>query len=293
MPVIWMIDAYRAGERAQVRALVDTLAETLGWEVEIIKLQYRPGVFLPQLLRQTSLRGISSDSAARLQAPWPELIVSCGLRNEPVCRWIRQQSGAYSRYLHLGRPWAPLDSFDLIVTTPQYRFPDRANVVNNTLTLHGITAQRLAQARQRWEAEFAALPGPHIAVIVGGDSGPFTFGPRAARRLAREASAMARQSGASLLISTSSRSSAAAMAALQAELDVPNYFYRWQPDDPANPYLGMLASADQLIVTGDSIAMLSEACATGKPVHIFDLGGMREDHQVAVDFRLGALLYGW
>jgi hypothetical protein len=53
----------------------------------------------------------------------------------------------------------------------------------------------------------------------------------------------------------------------------------------------MLAWADRLIVTGDSIAMLSEACATGKPVQMFDLGGMRGDDYLAVDFRLGAVLY--
>src|SRR5262249_1170230 len=46
-----------------------------------------------------------------------------------------------------------------------------------------------------------------------------------------------------------------------------------------NPYLAFLGLADAIIVTGDSISMLAEACATGKPVHIFDLGeghyGMR------------------
>ncbi len=39
--------------------------------------------------------------------------------------------------------------------------------------------------------------------------------------------------------------------------------------------MGILAVADRLVVTGDSIAMLSEACATGRPVQMFDLGGMR------------------
>ncbi len=38
--------------------------------------------------------------------------------------------------------------------------------------------------------------------------------------------------------------------------------------------------------------MLSEALATGKPVAIFDLGGMRDFHDRTVrDFRLGGALY--
>ena len=59
----------------------------------------------------------------------------------------------------------------------------------------------------------------------------------------------------------------------------------------ANPYFGILATADRLVVTGDSIAMLSEACATGRPVQIFDLGGMRGESEVATDFRVGATAY--
>jgi hypothetical protein len=37
-------------------------------------------------------------------------------------------------------------------------------------------------------------------------------------------------------------------------------------DDGENPYRGYLAAADRIVVTPDSVNMLSEACATGKPV---------------------------
>jgi len=291
MPVIWLIDAYRAGERGQVRALVDALVEIPDWSCETKVLNYRSHVFLPHLFSASSLRGIDAESAALLAPPWPDLVVSCGVRNEPVCRWIRAQSGGRTRYVHVGRPWAALETFDLVITTPQYRVPARPNVLNNTLTLHSVTAQRLAQARQTWAGAFQNLPHPRFAVIAGGDSGPFTFGTKSATRLAREAADLARESGGSLLVSTSSRTSESAVQALRDAIDVPSFFYDWQPDDPNNPYLGILACADRLIVTGDSIAMLSEACATGKPVQMFDLGGMRGDDYEDIDFRIGASLY--
>ncbi|MEZ5573550.1 MAG: mitochondrial fission ELM1 family protein [Halioglobus sp.] len=288
MPVIWLIDAYRAGERGQVRALVDAL----GWPCETKVLHYRRHVFLPHLLAQSTLRGIDNDSADQLRPPWPDLVISSGVRNEPVCRWIRAQSGGRTRYVHVGRPWAPLDTFDLVITTPQYRVPAQPNVLNNILTLHSVTPQRLAQAKSEWQSTFAALPRPRFAVMVGGDSGPFTLGPRAAARLGREVSQLAKAHDGSLLISTSSRTDPAAVNALQAAITAPNYFYRWQRDGGANPYMGILAWADRVIVTGDSIAMLSEACATGKPVSMFDLGGMRDPFDESMrDFRLGGSLY--
>ncbi len=291
MPAIWLIDAYRAGERGQVRALADALAESLGWPCRRIELQYRAPVILPHVLGGSSIRGITAESAAQLAPPWPDLVITCGVRNEPVCRWIRARSSGRTRYLHLGRPWGPLDSFDLVVTTPQYRVPERPNVVNNELTLHGLNRDRLDAAARRWAPELESLPKPYVAVSIGGDSGPYTFGPRAARRLAREASALARESGGSLLVSTSSRTSKAAADAFEENVEVPCRVYRWQPDDVGNPYLGMLALAQQLVVTGDSIAMLSEACATGKPVYIFDLGGMREERSKSRDFRWGGFFY--
>ena len=93
--------------------------------------------------------------------------------------------------------------------------------------------------------------------------------------------------------------------------NVPNYFYEWRPGDRTahggaaisrtahggaaisrtNPYLGILSLADEVIVTADSIAMLSEVVATGKPLQMFDLGGMRATVDLRRDFRLGGLLY--
>ena len=40
-----------------------------------------------------------------------------------------------------------------------------------------------------------------------------------------------------------------------------------------NPYYAYLAVADALLVTADSVSMVSEAAATGKPVHIIGLDG--------------------
>ena len=150
MPNVWLIDAYRAGERGQVRALV----EALGWPYELKRLQYRKYDPITHLLPTGSLRGITPRSRFLLAPPWPDLVVTSGVRNEPVCRWIREQSGGRSRYVHVGKPWADPSRFDLIVTTPQYRVPKRDNVVLNELTLHRVNRDRLAEAAGGWAARW-------------------------------------------------------------------------------------------------------------------------------------------
>jgi mitochondrial fission protein ELM1 len=279
LPRVWVVTGYRAGERTQVLAL----AEALGWPFEVKELDYRPAAARISLFRRTTLRGFRLGRSASLEPPWPDVVIAAGMRNEPACRWIREQSGGRTRLVHIGRPWARLEQFDLVITTPQYRLPVRPNVLHNTLTLHGVTAERLQADAALWQAHLADLPRPRIAVIVGGDSGPCTFGPVAARRLAAQANALADTQGGSLLVTTSARTRAVAAQALADALAVPNRFYHWRPGDARNPYFGYLALAEAFIVTADSISMLTEACATGKPVYMFDPG--------AEDFRLSGLWY--
>ena len=267
-PKVWAILCYREGDNSQILAL----AEALGWPFEVKRLAYRKWGYLSDVQRGTTLAGIDVAASSPLAPPWPDLVISAAMRNEPVCRWIQRQAGKPVRYVHIGRPWARLKNFDLVVTMPEFRLPVRPNVLNNGLSLTRITEADLAEAAALWAPRFAHLPRPYVAVLVGGYGGPYALGLDAARRLARVANAVARQEGGSLLVTTSHRTRPAAAEALAAAIDVPAHLHRWQRQAADNPYRGYLALADSFIVTCDSASMLTEACATRKPVHMFDLG---------------------
>lgn len=268
-PRVWVIAGYRAGENSQLVAL----AEALGLPYELKRLSYRRFEFRTNLFRGSNLRGIRLAASDRLHAPWPDLLLAAGMRNEPVGRWICDQSGGRTKIVHVGRPWADPARFDLVITTPQYSLPQRPNVLQNVMTMHSVNEATMTAAANQWQTQFASLPRPYIAVIVGGNSGPYTFGARAAVRLAQQASQLSQARGGSLLITSSARTAPAALRELQRGIaGVPHYFYRWRPGAQHNPYYAYLALADALIVTADSISMLTEACATGKPVYMFDPG---------------------
>jgi hypothetical protein len=75
-----------------------------------------------------------------------------------------------------------------------------------------------------------------------------------------------------LLITTSARTPAPTIDTLAEHLTCPSHLFRWSKDAKENPYFAFLGLAESIVVTGDSMSMLTEACATRKPVHIFDLG---------------------
>jgi len=280
-PVTWVLTGYKAGDNAQVLALADAI----GWRYDIKCFNYRKTELLTNRLLAVTLAGIDRKSSSELSPPWPDLIITAGRRNEPVARWIRKQTGGRTRLVHVGRPWAPLDVFDLIVTTPQYFLPDRQNVQKNHLPLHGVMSGRLNEAADAWRHEFAHLTPPYTAVLIGGDSGPFVFTAEKGQRLGQLVNSMALHDGGSLLVTDSARTPGLAFEAFRRELSVPAYIHRWSDAGDANPYFAYLALADQLVVTGESMSMLTEASFSCKPLYIFDPGDARPWWRHGYNFR--------
>lgn len=279
--VVWCLLGKKAGDNTQVRALGDELA--YGYQEKHIVA--RPWELLTHFGQGPTLAGIDRDASTALLPPWPDLVISAGRRNEPVARWIKQQSRGRTVLVHMGRPWAPLDCWDLVVTTPQYFLPQRDNIVHNHLPLHRLTREQLLAAGESLRPQLDDLPRPWVAVLVGGDSGRFVLTTAKGERLGELTNQLAAACGGSLLVTDSPRTPIPAADALQNRLKVPNYCYRWGSGG-SNPYLGLLALADAFVVTGESMSMLSEAAAMGRPLFIFDVGdGATPWWQLAHSFR--------
>ncbi len=259
----------KVGDNGQLLAL----AEALGWPYTIKNLRYRKTELVTNLFAGPTLAGLDKAHSDPLEPPWPDLVLSAGRRNEPLVRWIADQAGRENvRLVHVGRPWALHESFDLIVTTPQYRLPDKPNILHNEAPMHRVRSERLDAEADRWGPRLDRLPRPRLAVVMGGNAGPYTFDRENGALLAHTASAMANAKGGSLLVTTSARTPKDAIDGFEAAITAPAHVYRWTRQAKENPYFAYLALADELIVTSDSMSMLTEAAATGKPVHIFDLG---------------------
>lgn len=265
-PRVWLLLGQKAGDNNQVLAL----AEALGWPYSGKRIVNRPWELISNLSLKITLAGIDQHRSDSLTPPWPDLLISAGRRNEPVARWVRRQSGNHTRIVHIGRPWSPLESWDLIVTTPQYNLPEASNILHNHLPLHRIDRARLDEAANAVHWPWLGQQRPYTAVMLGGNSGQFVFTPDKARHMGRLVSELVAAGGGTALVADSRRTPAPATRAFLAALQVPFYHHSWQSSEE-NPYLAFLALADYLVVTGESMSMLAEAAATGSPLYIFDL----------------------
>lgn len=265
-PKAWILASPHAGDNTQLKAL----AAALGWPGEVKQLAYRWHEALLRLLPHATLAGVDLSRSSPLAAPWPDLVLCAGRGSEAVSFWLRKRNPGL-RIVFVGTPWSDPENFDLVIASAQYRLAAAPNVLNTALPLHDVTAGRIAADAQRWAGRLKHLPEPRIAVLVGGGSGPYVFTPGAARRLGRDAGNMARQRGGSLLVTTSPRTPAPVADALAQAIDVPHVMHRWSRDAGENPFHAFLGLAAEIVVTADSISMLSEAAATGKPVSMFDI----------------------
>ena len=142
------------------------------------------------------------------------------------------------------------------------------NVVVTTAAPNRITADRLERAKKNF-VQFEKIKSPRVAVLIGGTSKAHTMTQAVTEKLAAQLKDLSTQAG--LMITTSRRTGEKNESILHDTLkDTSAYIWDGNSD---NPYFGLLAWADTILVTADSVSMLSEAGTTGKPVYMIELEG--------------------
>jgi len=274
VPRTWVLLDERPGNSTQSLGL----AQTLGWPYETYNLSFGRLSQIHNSLLGASLLGVDKQGSDAFGPPWPDLVIAAGGRTAPVSRWIRAQSLGRTRTVHLGRRGgARAASFDLVVTPGNARLWPHPRRMVTLLPTNRIDHESLQRAALRWRHCFDDEPAPRIAVLVGGATALFEFGPEEARRLGEQVATLARDSGGSVFVSTSRRTGEAATRELAKALPDAALFHEWSSNADENPYLGLLALADWIVVTGDSESMLAEACSTSKPVSIHALPPIGRD----------------
>ncbi len=259
---IWVLLGKWHGDNQQLLAI----AEALHLPFRVVALRFDHAANIPAPMRGASRVGWRTDEP--LGPPWPRIVLAAGGKSVPTARWIRRQSGGYTRLVNVNRPWAPLSWFDLVITTPQYALPARPNVLSNLMPFLPPPAD---PPRENWlPAAAATLPRPWTAVLIGGKTRPYDFSDAAASALAAMVNQQVREVGGSAWLLDSPRTPPNTLAILQRSVEVPSQIVPWRGEGK-KAYRALLTSADRFIVTEDSASMTTEALLSDKPVMLFEL----------------------
>lgn len=267
-PRAWIIADGAVGHEVQAVAV----AEAVGLPFSLKRVRVMGAMrFVPVRLQiyvppARLLHSVSANEA--LQPPWPRLIVSIGRRSVPIALAVKRLAHAFA--LHIHSPKVPARLFDL-VAAPVHDNLEGPNVIATSGALHGVTVARLAEAATRFAPRIDSLPHPRVTVLLGGESRAFSFPPEHAAALGAKLATVARETGGTLLVTPSRRTRPDSLAAFSAAIgNVPHIVWDGTGD---NPYFAFLGLAEAIVVTADSVNMITEAAATGKPVYVQALPG--------------------
>ena len=213
-------------------------------------------------------------------ASWPAPLHAVGLQAPPsgLLFTVGGTAGAVgaachrlgSQVVQIQNPRLKLRHFDLVVAN-EHDGLSGPNVITIRTALHRATKARLAEAREIWAPRLAHLPRPLVCVLVGGSNGRFRLGPPEGAVLAAQLATLMRETGVGVALTPSRRTHPDVQAEFVRTLaPLGAYIYDFSGE---NPYFGLLACADIIIVTVDSISMVSEAVATHAPVLVANLPG--------------------
>jgi mitochondrial fission protein ELM1 len=265
-----------AGMRSQARGLAQAVA---GVVIEKTVALRAPWSWFPAALAPDALAGLARGSDP-LAPPWPDVMVTCGRRSAALSIAVRRASAGRTITAHIQDPRSSWASFDLIVAMDFDRVPDRPNVLRTPTAVHDLTPENLAEAAEAWRGRLDSLGRPLVGVAIGGPTSRHPFTPGKARRLIDGLGRLRREADVGLAITPSRRTPARVRGMLREAFAGDPRSLVWDLAGD-NPYRAILALSDRLVVTSESVSMVSEAISTGHPVEVFDIGSRR--HEVFLD----------
>jgi mitochondrial fission protein ELM1 len=263
-PRIWALSDGAAGNERQATAL----AEAVGGDVRIVRLRTREpwATFAPRLVLGAR-SAIRDHEGNALASPWPDLAIGCGRRAALATRVLRDWSERRTFTVQILDPRIDPRAFDVVIA-PQHDRVRGDNVIRSIGALNPVDAAWLQAGR----AAFPALgehPAPRTAVLIGATNSAQRVDRAYFDTLLERLASWQADDGGSYFVSASRRTPPGIAAHLRRAFAAwPGVFWGGE-EDGANPYAGFLGWADRFVVTPDSVNMISEASATGKPVYTF------------------------
>jgi mitochondrial fission protein ELM1 len=204
--------------------------------------------------------------AALLSQP-PALAIGCGRQAALATRLLRERG---TRSVQVLDPRIAPSHWDLVVV-PEHDRVRGDNVVTLLGSLNPVDDAWLERARAQLPGP-GAFEGPRTALLVGGPTAQAAYDRRELSAWLDAIDAILEREGGALMVSASRRTPARYRARLRARCKGRAALCWLDDRDGTNPYAGMLAWADRIVCTPDSVNMVSEAAATRAPVFVADPG---------------------
>lgn len=224
---------------------------------------------LKWILQPESYRQISSIKS--------DFIISCGSSIAGINHLLSMDRDAKS--IVILRPGLlSFAQFDLVFL-PEHDMPKNkipgAHIVSTVAAPNLITSEFIKDQAEKLQNRFSHLKGSvrtKIGVLIGGESAHVFVSLHQVKILMNQLKAVCHERNALLLVTTSRRTPASIDQYLLKTISKSNYcglLILPNREDVPEALGGIMGLADILVVSGDSISMMSEASCSGKKTFVF------------------------
>ncbi len=267
--IAWIVSEGSPGHVSQSVGLV----AALGFQSIAIETRPRLGGIARQLVRlwmgragrPLSRRFRENRLRCRVpdDAPAPGLIVCSGGKSVFAARSLAAETGAPLVYLGERKPY-PSDWFHTVFT------PSAAERGANDVPIESIPTKINRDLADAAAAAWTDRPaGPLWAALVGGSSASHRYQSADWQEMAAGMNELARARGIRWLITTSPRTGAEAERILKSALNPAAIAAAvWWSESQDRKMAAFLGAADAVFVTQDSVTMVTEAVASGRPTAV-------------------------
>jgi mitochondrial fission protein ELM1 len=264
----WIVSGGLIGHEMNCRGV----ALALGLEAEVRRIAPRTMFAAFSPFGPIDPREASHRAGSPLAPPFPDILIASGRRAVPYVRHVKRASHGRTFTVFMQNPRTGPKAAD-VIWVAEHDGLRGENVIVTLTSPHIVRPTALAAARAAPDPRLARLPHPRVGMILGGNSVNHRFTSANVEALVSLVSMILRD-GKGLMITPSRRTPPDMLAAitLAAAQAAPSATFIWDGRGD-NPYVPILALADTLVVTGDSVNMVGEAVATGTPVYVYEPSG--------------------
>jgi KDO2-lipid IV(A) lauroyltransferase len=217
---------------------------------------------------------LTGKSYRTLMETYSDFVVSCGSGLAPVNVYMSHENNATNIVIMHPGHFPGIKKFKLAVIPKHDAAPRARNVVRTTLAPNLTDEGAMALAGERLAGSVRLTRQDAVGLFVGGDNAEFALTAPAVKRALEEVIGFCRAKGAELLVTTSRRTSHAVEEVLKERLKDEALCKLLVIANESNPEWtvnGMLASSRLVVVSAESVSMVSEAISSGRCTIAFTL----------------------
>ena len=207
------------------------------------------------------------ENKKKFKPPYPKIIICCGKNTAYYSKKIKEKLKKKIFSIFIQKPPISLNNFDIVIS-PKHDRCKGSNVIETQGALTKINSKYIEKINKKNPPNI--LKKKFITVLIGGNSRHHKMTKEILKKIVKNLKLVQKRDNFKVFLLFSRRTEKKDYLFLKKNLISKNFIFIL-PNSKKVSYLNAISFAKAILVTSDSVSMVTEACSTGKPTYIIDI----------------------